>query len=641
MPDYRGKVNAPDFPEDIDWLNTDRPLSLRELRGKIVLLDFWTYCCINCMHIIPDLKRLEKKYPNELVVIGVHSAKFRTERETDNIRQAILRYEIEHPVVNDWQMRVWNSYTIRSWPSLVLIDPEGKIVGGLSGEGIFEPLDTAISAVIKRSDAEKKLDRGPLRLKLERHRSPASLLAFPGKVLADATTNQLFIADSNHNRVVVVSLKDSSVTEIIGTGEIGITDGEFSKATFNHPQGMAFDGTRLYVADTENHAIRVIDFEKREVRTLSGNGEQGPWRNAGGPAKNTKLSSPWDVVLHNDALYIAMAGTHQLWKIDLRTGIASPYAGSGREARLDGPLQQAALAQPSGIATDGKRLYFADSEVSSLRAADLGPNAKVESLVGGGDLDVSNGGAALFEFGDRDARGFDARLQHPLGVAYYDGSVYVADTYNNKIKRVSLDKRVSETLLGTGEAGYVDGKKAKLDEPSGLSIANGKLYIADTNNHMIRVADLKSKQLETLQIRGLEKLRPTMLLGFRGENVELPAQAVQPGEATLGITLELPAGFKLNPQAPSFVKALSEDRRLLAFKEGVDFSVSNPQFPLSVPVRVSEGDANLTVEFVLYYCEAEKETLCYFKEVRVTVPIKAKKGAGSSSVEVAYRLKLS
>ncbi|HEU4388602.1 MAG TPA: thioredoxin-like domain-containing protein [Blastocatellia bacterium] len=641
MPDYRGKVNAPDFPADIDWLNTDRPLSLHELRGKIVLLDFWTYCCINCMHIIPDLKRLEKKYPNELVVIGVHSAKFRTERETENIRQAILRYEIEHPVVNDWQMRVWNSYAVRSWPSLVLIDPEGKIVGGLSGEGIYEPLDTAISEVIKRSDAEKKLDRTPLKLKLERHRAPSSLLAFPGKVLADPATKQLFIADSNHNRIVVVSLRDSSVTDVIGTGEVGISDGEFGKSTFNHPQGMAFDGKLLYVADTENHAVRIIDLEKRFVTTLAGNGEQGPWRNAGGPVKQVKLSSPWDLVLNNDVLYIAMAGTHQLWQIDLKRGIASPYAGSGREARLDGPLDQAALAQPSGITTDGKRLYFADSEVSSIRAADLAPNGKVESLAGGGDLESANGGAALFEYGDQDAKAFAARFQHPLGVAYHDGAVYVADTYNNKIKRVSLDKRSSETFVGTGEAGYVDGKKAKLDEPSGVSIADGKLYIADTNNHLIRVADLKSKQVETLRIKGLEKLRPTMRLGFRGESVELPSQAVEPGDIALAINLELPKGFKLNPQAPSFVKVTSPERRLVSFKEGEEFSAANPQFPISVPVTVSEGDGGITIELTLYYCEAEKETLCYFKEVRMFVPIKAKKGAGSARVEVSYQLKLS
>jgi thiol-disulfide isomerase/thioredoxin len=274
MPEYAGKVNAPDFPEGIEWLNTDRPLSLRELRGKVVVLDFWTYCCINCMHIIPDLKKLERKYANELVVIGVHSAKFAGERETDNIRQAILRYEIEHPVVNDKDMAVWQQFAVRAWPTLMLIDPAGKVIGYTSGEGIYEPFDKLIGKVVETFGAKGQLDRAPLKLKLERHRAPASMLAFPGKVLADEKSGQLFIADSNHNRVVVVSLEDASVKEVIGSGEIGFADGGFEQVSFNHPQGMAFDGRVLYVADTENHAIRAVDFEKRAVATIAGTGEQ-------------------------------------------------------------------------------------------------------------------------------------------------------------------------------------------------------------------------------------------------------------------------------------------------------------------------------------------------------------------------------
>src|ERR1044071_2082538 len=241
VPEYEGKVNAPDFPEGLEWLNTERPISIRQLRGKIVLLDFWTYCCINCMHIIPQLKKLEKKYSNELVVIGVHTAKFTTEKETDNIRQAILRYEIEHPVINDKDHTVWSEYAVRAWPTLMLIDPAGKVVGRLEGEGGFDTLDRYISGMIAAFDAKKQLDRRPLQLALERHRAPTGLLAFPGKVLADEKTGQLFISDSNHNRIVVVALADNSVKETTAAGDIGFADGDYAAATFNHPQGMAFD----------------------------------------------------------------------------------------------------------------------------------------------------------------------------------------------------------------------------------------------------------------------------------------------------------------------------------------------------------------------------------------------------------------
>ena len=383
MPQYEGKVNAPEFPEGMEWLNTDRPLSVRQLRGKLILLDFWTYCCINCIHIMPDLKKLERKYANELVVIGVHSAKFTAEKGTENIRQAILRYEIEHAVVNDHNMQIWQEYAVRSWPTLYLIDPTGKIVAYMSGEGVYAQLDGFISKVIETFDAKKLIDRRPLNLKLERQRAPNSILAFPGKVLADEKSKQLFIADSNHNRIVVVSLDDSTVKEVIGSGEIGLNDGSFEIASFNHPQGMVLDGGTLYVADTENHAIRSVDLTKRVVTTIAGTGEQLQRRVLfGGQGKQTQLNSPWDLTIQNGILYIAMAGPHQLWQMNPKTGGIAPFAGSGREARVDGPLTEAALAQPSGITTDGKKLYFADSEVSSIRSADLDPTGRVNTIVG-------------------------------------------------------------------------------------------------------------------------------------------------------------------------------------------------------------------------------------------------------------------
>jgi thiol-disulfide isomerase/thioredoxin len=624
MPEYEGKVNAPDFPEGMEWLNTDRPISLRELRGKIVLLDFWTYCCINCMHVIPDLKKLEHKYPNELVVIGVHSAKFTNERDTDNIRQAILRYEIEHPVVNDKDMVVWQAYTVRGWPSLYLIDPAGKIIGYTSGEGIYEPFDKLIAKVIETFDAKKLIDRRPLSLKLERNRVPASMLAFPGKLLADEKSKQLFIADSNHNRIVVLSLEDNSVKEVIGTGEIGLADGGFESASFNHPQGMAFDGNTLFVADTENHSLRAVDFGKRTVMTIAGTGQQSREHlTFGGQGKQSALNSPWDLALHNGMLYIAMAGPHQLWRMNPKTGGIAPYAGTGREARIDGPLAEAALAQPSGITTDGKKLYFADSEVSSIRSADLDPSGNVDTIVG----------EDLFEFGDKDGRGEQVRLQHPLGVTYHDGWLYVADTYNNKIKRVSPKEQTSTTFAGTGAGGFGDGERATFDEPAGVSVALGKLYVADTNNHAIRIVDLKTKRTETLQIKGLDKLRlRATSKRFAGETIELPAQTVEPGDATLTLNLELPRGYKLNALAPSAV--------VVASVGGEDQVIRNPQFPITAQLKLSEGDATVKADFVIYYCESEKESLCYFKEAVVSVPVKVKKGAGSRVLTATYRLQL-
>jgi hypothetical protein len=287
------------------------------------------------------------------------------------------------------------------------------------------------------------------------------------------------------------------VGAIAVAGEAVLVDGNFEEAAFDHPQGMAPAGEVLYVADTENHAIRCVHLAKRRVTTIAGTGEQARQFNVAGIGTNVPLNSPWDIILHEDQLFITMAGSHQIWKMNLKTREVGPYAGSGREARIDGPLREAALAQPSGITTDGEKLYFADSEVSSIRAADLNPRGRVETIVG---LD-------LFVFGDRDGTGPQARLQHPIGVEHYDGILYVADTYNNKIKQVFPGSKRALTFLGTGKAGFRDGGSPLFDEPAGVSVADGKLYIADTNNHAVRVADLKTKDVFTLELRGLEAPR--------------------------------------------------------------------------------------------------------------------------------------
>jgi len=439
------------------------------------------------MHVIPDLKKLEAKYPDELVVIGVHSAKFTNEKDSDNIRQAILRYGIQHPVVNDSEFRIWRSYGVRSWPTLVVVNPGGYVAGSVSGEGNYEILDKVISMLIEEFSKQDKIDRTPLKLVLEKSKVPETLLSFPGKVIANG--ERLFISDSDNNRIIITDL-DGNVTEVIGSKEEGTQDGAFDQASFNKPQGMALDGDLLYIADTENHLIRLADLKNKIVKTIAGTGQQA--RGLGGKALETPLNSPWDFVLVGDKFYIAMAGTHQIWVMDLKNNYVQPYAGSGREGRIDGKLMESALAQPSGITTDGKRLYVADSEVSSIRSIDL-DEKNVETVVG---LD-------LFEFGDVDGKGREVRLQHPLGVLYHDGKIYVADTYNHKIKIVDPKAKTSQTFLGTGKPGHTDESSPSFYEPSGLAISGNKLYIADTNNHAIRVANLSTKVVSTLVIKGL------------------------------------------------------------------------------------------------------------------------------------------
>jgi len=477
-----GRFQAPDLEGGTEWLNTTGPISMKDLRGKIVVLDFWTYCCINCMHILPDLKYLEKKYPNQLVVIGVHYPKFDNEHDTDNIREAIVRYEIEHPVVNDSEGKIARAYQFSSWPTLVLIDPEGKYVGHQPGEGSRDLFDQVIGKMVTYHRAKGTLDETPVSFHLEREKREPSPLRYPGKVLADELGQRLFISDSNNNRIVISSF-DGKLIETIGSGAIGKRDGSYTEAEFNHPQGMSLVGKMLYVADTENHMLRVVDLEGKKVTTVAGTGVQSHGRltTADGavPALQTELNSPWALqYLHGD-LYICMAGPHQLWVHKPGTDTIQVYAGTGREDILDDSRSKCALAQPSGITTDGKVLFHVDSEGSAVRKTTVAEKVvEVSTVVGAHDL---SRGRALFEFGDIDGNKGKARLQHPLEVLYHDGNLFVADTYNHKIKLVNAKSGETHTWLGTGKRGQdLTAGSVQLSEPAGLTMIGKELIIADT-----------------------------------------------------------------------------------------------------------------------------------------------------------------
>jgi len=489
-------IHAPELSGAVEWLNVPHPLTLKnDLRGKIVLLDFWTYGCINCMHVLPDLKRLEHKYREELVVIGIHSAKFTTERQSDNIRRIITRYEIEHPVANDADFKIWRAYGVRAWPTLVLIDPAGYVVATASGEGKVDAFDQAIAAVRMVFDERGGLDRRPIPIVLEGVGQSDRPLRFPGKLAVDPGSGRLFVADSNHNRILIVS-PHGAIEEQIGSGQAGSGDGNFDNTQFYRPQGLCYDATRdtLFVADTENHLVRAAHLGSRTVSTIAGTGKQAAWMGDGGAARQTALNSPWDLaLLEREAgplLLVAMAGSHQIWMIDLDRSLAFRYAGSGREARADGTVDDAAFAQPSGLALDGRSLFVADAESNIIRKIDLPPSNEVTTLAGGD----------LFDFGDTDGRGDAVRLQHPLGIAALNGLIYIADTYNHKIKVLDPRRRKVTTLAGTGASGSSDGPltSATFYEPGGIAAAPRKLYVADTNNHVIRRIDLDTGQVGTV-----------------------------------------------------------------------------------------------------------------------------------------------
>ena len=437
------------------------------------------------------MRKLEEKHGPALAVVGVHTPKFPAERETFNVRYAARRHRLEHPVVNDRDFQIWQTYGVRAWPTMVFVDPLGHVIGFHSGEAPFEALDRAVSRILNEHRPNGTVTDAPLDV-MEQAPDSGTGLAFPGKVLA--TGDALYIADSGHHRIVETD-HDGAVQRVFGSSEEGHRDGSASDARFTYPQGLAAVGDDLYVADTENHRIRRIELASGEVSTVAGTGARGYPAPGSHPALTAELASPWDLAWHEGRLFIAMAGMHQIWAVDPADGVVGPYAGSGIENLQDGPLDTAQLAQPSGLAVHGDRLLVADSETSAIRTLPLDGRGDARTIAGVG----------LFDFGDEDGQGTSIRLQHPLGVAAGAEGVFIADTYNNKIKVVDPVQRLITSFAGDTEHGDADGglAEARFHEPGGVSLTDGVLFVADTNNHVVRRVDLAERRVSTVEVRGL------------------------------------------------------------------------------------------------------------------------------------------
>ncbi len=437
------------------------------------------------------MRKLERRYADTLQIVSVHSPKFPTERETENLRQAILRLRIEHPVLNDADFKYWQTFGARAWPTLYFIDPRGNVIGIHEGELTEDMAAPLIDGWLAEYEAEQILSRQNLGLVRETGRDSA--LSFPGKVAWDDDSGRLVVSDSNNDRIIVADI-DGNVSQVIGGSEAGFQDGPASEAKFNQPQGVEIHGDYVFVADNENHALRRIDLNGGSVTTIAGTGEQARMMPSGEPAIRTALSSPWDVALHDDDLYIAMAGIHQIWRMPLgdhagEGSYVGPWGGSGREGIIDGPRMQSELAQVSGLAPGPSGLAFADSESSGVREISWDPDGRTTTFIG------KTGQGGLFHFGDEDGGRAVAKLQHPLDVARVGDELYVADTFNHKIKQVyPLTENVNTLVGGHGDALGTFGE-LQLDEPGGLTNGPGRsLLVADTNNHRIVHLDLETRQ---------------------------------------------------------------------------------------------------------------------------------------------------
>jgi thiol-disulfide isomerase/thioredoxin len=512
------RVRAPEL-RGRAWLNTGgRDLSLADLRGKIVLLDFWTFCCINCLHVLDELRPLEAKYADVLVVVGVHSPKFEHERDPDALMAAVERYGVTHPVLDDPELGMWQQYAAKAWPTLSVVDPTGYLVASMAGEGHAEGLGRLIDELVAKHEAAGTLHRGdgpyvpPA--------APSTLLRFPGKAI-ELPGGNLLVSDSARHSLVELTPDGDSVVRRIGSGQRGSADGPPDAASFSEPQGLCLlppraaelAGYDLVVADTVNHLLRGVRLVSGEVLTIAGSGRA--WRSTVDDhphdALAADLSSPWDVAWFDARVIVAMAGIHQLWWFDPAKRTTGVYAGTTVEALRDGPLPDVWLAQPSGLSAAGDRLWIADSETSALR------------WVADGILHTAVG-QGLFDFGHVDGPAAEALLQHPLGVAALpDGSVLVADTYNGAVRRFEVS---------TGRVSTVD---SGLAEPSDVLVtADGGVVVVESAAHRL-----------TRLAPGALAAAGVTVDGGR-HRTERPPSALAPGEVTLDVVFTPAPGQKLD-----------------------------------------------------------------------------------------------
>ncbi|MFT5702756.1 MAG: thiol-disulfide isomerase/thioredoxin/DNA-binding beta-propeller fold protein YncE [Rickettsiales bacterium] len=591
--------------KDTIWLNSSRNIKTSDLENRIILLDFWTYACVNCLHMIPEIKKLEEVFGDRLTVIGVHSGKFNNEKETKSIRNAILKHDISHLVVNDADFKIWNSFKISSWPTILLIDPKGRIKKKYEGEISSSQLEKDIKKLIKKY--RYQLNDKELPIVLERNETIDHVLKFPEKIIFAkdfsyknvSKTNVLIVANSGKNSIFITNLNGQTLLEI-GSEDSGFLDGNISVAKFNSPRGLLFKNNILYVADTENHALRQIDFKNEEVKTLSGNGLRGAIVGGKNKAKDISLASPWDLEFFPDSnnIIIANAGTHQLLKYDISEKTINNFAGNGNEDLIDGANPQNSLAQPSGLSASGNKLYFVDSESSSLRM--VTKSGEVSTLIGKG----------LFDFGYKNGIKKDALLQHPAGIYADDTGIYIADTLNHVIRKYNFKTKEIYDYSGSLRGYGVGSKKeTSYDEPGGLVGFLGKLYIADTNNN--RIIELNSnKSSKVIDILPELKIPTEGLLEYLPNLERVPTKKVRIGDQ-VKLIFNMDDGWKINQSAPSFfnlveIKNKKEANLIASFTESTIRSGS-----VKLPKLLK--DHQYYLQGTVYYCEDKKDSLCLIK----------------------------
>lgn len=586
--------------QENEWLNLSRPLDRNDLKNRISLLYFWSEG-VDCSSTIDDIKKLEEEFGSRLLVISIYLPLPQENKDNSSLRKSILKCDINYPAINDGDGKVHNHYKVKSSPTIIITDIRGKIFKRYDGDYQFDKLHKDINRIITRYRFE--INRDQLPLLLEKNNEITNVLRFPSKILYISNFQSqsgvipvIAISNSGNNEILISSL-NGEIIEKIGSSVVGFEDGDFSKASFDNPTGLLFLDNMLYVADSNNHAIRLVNLKEKTVKTLMGSGVSGEAMSETIDSKSANLSSPNDLELFNDGILINNYGSNQILHYNLKTHKIAIFAGDGRELVYDGKYPHNSLARIKDLAIFNKKVYFIDGTTSSLRSLDS--YGSIKTII----ANVNDTKTSI-------------ATNNPMAVYVDDTGIYIVDSVRSVVKRYDFSTKQLSTIAGS-KRGFALSPKLQMDQPSSIISFLGNFYISDSNNNRLIKLNRNDFSASIFDVIPKLELRKEALLQYLPNNQDQKSITLSSDE-NIRLIINLPKGWKINPKGPSFINILrpvSDEEAELMFN--FDWQKISDK-DITMP---SLKDGEYLLQGVIYYCEDKRDSLCYVKSYEQKIEV--------------------
>ncbi len=626
----RGSFPASEFPDKLEWLNVKKPMKLVEFKGRVLVLFFWTGSNLKSLEILNNFRSFEIEHQDKIKVIAIHSPRFKGESNLEYVRSSIIKNRIDLTVIHDPNFLIWRTYGINNWNSLLVIGEDSKVIGRYSIDKNLLRIDPIFEKLLNFDISETDYNAKDESTFLEKNKNPESILSFPEKIIVDDYGKDMYVSDSNHNRILIINRQNGFIKDVIGNGQIGFDNGKFNQSTFNYPTGLVLLDKNLFIVDNKNHSLRKVDLEKKIVTLFSGTGKKGDEIVQNGFAPVTSFSFPYDITREGSTLYLSNTGFNQFIKIDPSSGKIESLFSETKDINYNPEF-----FSKVGMTFYRETIFTTDSSSGSLKSINADFPSKVKILIGN----------KAMNYGDTDGDQNVARLQFPKGIYAKDDQVYIADTLNNKIKVYDLKKKVLKTLAGTGQKGSKNGKflESTFNEPSNLYLYNSEIYVTDSNNNCIRVLDLNKSVVTTFYINASpefiienkKKITPLK------ETYPYKSIIISPEILSLKLKLNISKKYIWDPNAYFYFKIISSNPETLNFQNNdIRYFENFTGETIFYPKEFKEGNTEITIDSIIYFCDRENQSLCYFKKFKISSIIKLIPG-GKDKPELNLKVSIS